>query len=117
MTALESLPRFIEPMLLTVTGEVPTSARWALEVKWDGMRAQVRVDGERVTVRSRPGRDCTAAFPELHVLVDVLPAPALLDGELVCFEADGLPDFERLRTRLHALPTPCPEHEPPRPPA
>jgi bifunctional non-homologous end joining protein LigD len=96
------LPHFIAPMLLGSTATVPDAPGWALEVKWDGMRAQARVDGRGVTMRSRAGRECTAQFPELSDLADVLPGPALLDGELVCFDQEGRPDFERLRGRLRA---------------
>jgi bifunctional non-homologous end joining protein LigD len=60
------------------------------------------VDYGGVTLRSRPGRDCTAQFPELRGLVDVVPGPALFDCELVCFDQEGRPDFERLRGRLRA---------------
>jgi bifunctional non-homologous end joining protein LigD len=102
MTVVERLPGFIAPMLLTSTYEVPADDGWALEVKWDGIRAQLRFDGRRVTLRSRPGRDCTAEFPELRALADVLDEPVVLDGELVCFDREGLPDFERLRARLRA---------------
>jgi bifunctional non-homologous end joining protein LigD len=98
----EPFPHFIAPMLLGSTTTVPDTPEWALEVKWDGMRAQTRVDGRGVTVRSRPGRDCTAQFPELSGLGAVLPGPALLDGELVCLDQEGRPDFERLRGRLRA---------------
>ena len=37
------------------------------------------MDCEGVTLRSRPGRDCTAQFPELRSLADVLPARALVN--------------------------------------
>ena len=90
----EDLPRFVSPMLLTA-GTLPDNDGWAVEVKWDGCRAQARVDG-RVCVRTRPGRDCTDQFPELADLAgcgNVL----LLDGELVCVDADGKPDFSALR--------------------
>jgi ATP-dependent DNA ligase len=40
----------------------------AYEVKFDGMRAQVRLDRRERCLRSRPGRDCTEAFPELTPL-------------------------------------------------
>ncbi|MGZ6576589.1 MAG: hypothetical protein ACXVHJ_37100 [Solirubrobacteraceae bacterium] len=45
--ALEELPQFIGPMLASA-GPAPTEAGWALEVKWDGLRAQLRYDGRRV---------------------------------------------------------------------
>jgi bifunctional non-homologous end joining protein LigD len=67
------------------------------------MRAQLRFDGRRVTVPSRVGgRDCTAQFGELRAIADALGDEVLLDGELVCFDHEGLPDFERLRSRLRA---------------
>jgi bifunctional non-homologous end joining protein LigD len=96
----EDLPRFLEPMLAT-TGPAPSTAAWAMEVKWDGIRAQLRFDGHTVCVRSRPGRDCTAEFPELAAIAEQLAsARMILDGELVCFGTDGKPDFAALRARL-----------------
>jgi bifunctional non-homologous end joining protein LigD len=89
-------------MLLTTANEVPTDGDWGLEVKWEGMRAHLRFDGRRVTVRSRVGRDCTAQFAELRAISATLDDEVLLDGELVCFDHEGLPDFERLRSRLCA---------------
>ena len=89
MTVVERLPGFIAPMLLTSTPELPANDGWSLEVKWDGMRAQLRCDGRRVSLRSRPGRDCTAEFPELRSLADLLDVPVLLDGELVCLDREA----------------------------
>jgi bifunctional non-homologous end joining protein LigD len=102
---LEELPRFIAPMLAS-TGSAPTEAGWALEVKWDGMRAQFRYDGRRVCVRSRPGRDCTAEFAELAAITEALGGRrVILDGELVCLDAEGKPDFAALRKRLGRQPS------------
>lgn len=96
----EGLPRFIAPALAS-TGVAPSDDAWAMEVKWDGMRAQLRFDGHALCVRSRPGRDCTAEFPELADLRDNLTdCKIILDGELVSLSADGKPDFAALRTRL-----------------
>jgi bifunctional non-homologous end joining protein LigD len=89
--------------MLARSGAVLDDDEWALEVKFDGMRAQLRWDCRHVCLRSRPGRDCTAAFPELRSIADDLGARrVILDGELVCFGADGHPDFERLRGRLRS---------------
>jgi ATP-dependent DNA ligase len=52
--------------MLARTGPIPVGDGWALEVKFDGMRLQLRGDGRAVCLRSRPGRDCTDEFPE-HV--------------------------------------------------
>jgi bifunctional non-homologous end joining protein LigD len=87
--------------MLARPGAVPEGDDWALEVKFDGMRAQLRWDGNSLCLRSRPGRDCTGEFPELGALADALGRRrAILDGELVCFADDGTPDFGRLRSRL-----------------
>jgi bifunctional non-homologous end joining protein LigD len=97
---LEDLPRFVEPML-PISAPAPTTDDWAIEVKWDGIRAQLRFDGRTVCVRSRTGRDCTAQFLELEAIAEQLPRlGVLLDGELVCFGAEGKSDFPALRTRL-----------------
>src|SRR5437773_3130851 len=64
--------------MLLATGEPPCGDEWGAEVKWDGFRAQVRVDRGRLTVRSRRGRDCTEEFRELAELVACLGRRRLL---------------------------------------
>jgi bifunctional non-homologous end joining protein LigD len=89
--------------MLARTGPIPVGDGWALEVKFDGMRLQLRGDGRAVCLRSRPGRDCTDEFPELALIQGTLGRHrVLLDGELVCLAADGSPDFASLRRRLRA---------------
>jgi ATP-dependent DNA ligase len=84
----EPLPRFLAPMLLSNGRASPTGSEWAVEVKFDGIRAQLRVDGDRGWC-------------------------VVLDGELVHLGGgDGRPDFTGLRRRL-APATP----DPPRAPA
>jgi bifunctional non-homologous end joining protein LigD len=87
-------------MLLT-SGPVPDGAAWALELKWDGCRAQLRYDGRSVKLRTRHGRECADDFPELAEIAEVLRKHRVtLDGELVCLHDDGRPDFGWLRRRL-----------------
>jgi bifunctional non-homologous end joining protein LigD len=89
--------------MLARTGPVPTGRGWAVEVKFDGMRLQLRRDGHAVCLRSRPGRDCSEEFPELAAITGALGQHrVLLDGELVCLGTDGGPDFASLRRRLRA---------------
>ncbi len=90
------LPRGLLPMLAT-TGPLPTADGWAYEVKWDGVRALVAVQGGVVTATSRAGNDITAGYPELRGL----PDGVLLDGELVALGAGGRPDFGLLQSRMH----------------
>jgi hypothetical protein len=50
---------------------------------------------------SHSGRDCTAEFPELVAIADSLAGRrVILDGELVCLDAEGKPEFGALRNRL-----------------
>jgi bifunctional non-homologous end joining protein LigD len=89
--------------MLARTATVPLGEGWAVEVKFDGMRLQLRHDGHAVCLRSRPGRDCSEEFPELAAIAGALGRHrVLLDGELVCLGADGHPDFASLRRRLRA---------------
>jgi bifunctional non-homologous end joining protein LigD len=92
---------FVEPMLLSsAKGPPARDDGWAYEVKFDGMRALVEIfAGGAVQVWSRHGVDHTAAFPELRGLAGALRGrSALLDGEVVCMDADR-PSFARIRRR------------------
>lgn len=63
VTAREDLPRFVAPMLAR-TGPMPVGDGWAVEVKFDGMRLQLRRDGQAVCLRSRPGVIALFGIPE-----------------------------------------------------
>ena len=101
-TDRESLPRGLKPML-AVAGTLPRDdAAWAYEVKWDGVRALVAVEGGRITLTSRNGNDVTSSYPELRGLgLQLGSRPALLDGEVVAFNAEGRTDFGLLQNRMH----------------
>lgn len=88
----------IEPMLASA-GDLPTGDGWAFEPKWDGMRVLAEIDGGAVRLRSRTGRDVTVEFPELGLLGAVAPR-AVLDGEVVAFDASGRPSFQELQPRF-----------------
>src|SRR4051812_43613509 len=70
-------------MLATSAPWPVDDGRWAYEVKWDGWRALVTVDGT-VTVRTRRGRNAAESFPELAAMADALEGRrVVLDGEIV----------------------------------
>lgn len=98
------MPRLLLPMM-AVTGELPTgrdAEQWALELKWDGVRAISYIDGGRVRATSRRGNDITGRYPELGKLGEVLGSRrAVLDGEVVAFDAEGRPSFAALQRRMH----------------
>jgi len=93
-----TIPRF-EPMLATPWPAPFSDPGWLFEVKWDGVRSMVAWDGSSLSVRSRRGRDVTAAYPELGGF-----APrerCILDGEIVAFDEAGRPSFAALQKRIN----------------
>ena len=95
------LPQAVPPMLAK-PGTLPRNdADYAYEIKWDGIRALVYVEGGRIRIESRNRRDITKQYPELRGLGEQLGArPALLDGEIVALDADGRPSFQLLQGRM-----------------
>jgi bifunctional non-homologous end joining protein LigD len=96
------LPASIAPML-ALPGSPPPGrlAEWAVEMKWDGVRALAFIENGRLRLVSRTGKDISATYPDLAALGGaVTGAQALLDGEIVAFN-DGRPDFEALQPRMH----------------
>lgn len=98
----EPMPERIAPMLARA-GDLPVKDDgWAYEVKWDGVRALTYIEPGRLRLESRNRNDITAGYPELRGLVRELGShEALLDGELVAFDDQGRPSFERLQRRIH----------------
>jgi len=72
---------------------------WAFEVKWDGVRVIATWDGDRLTLRSRRGRDITLTYPELSW--PGTGQPTILDGEIVALDAAGRPSFGELQQRMN----------------
>jgi bifunctional non-homologous end joining protein LigD len=97
------LPAKVKPMLAT-TGSLPMDeADWAFEIKWDGVRGLCYVEDGRLHMESRNLLDITPRYPELQGLAAAL-APhdnAILDGEVVAFDAGGRPSFQALQARMH----------------
>jgi bifunctional non-homologous end joining protein LigD len=74
---------------------------WAVEMKWDGVRALAFISGGGLRLVSRTGKDITATYPDVAGLAAAVAGrEAVLDGEIVAF-ADGRPDFEALQPRMH----------------
>ncbi|GIU98590.1 MAG: ATP-dependent DNA ligase [Actinomycetota bacterium] len=75
---------------------------WWFEPKLDGMRAIVTMATDATRIASRTGRDVTERYPELRQLHELVnQVNAVLDGEIVCFDADGRVSFEALQQRMH----------------
>ena len=70
---------------------------WLFEVKYDGFRAIAYVDGT-CTLVSQKGH--TLTFPEPCAdIARTASRPAVLDGEIVCLDCNGRPQFYDLLFR------------------
>jgi bifunctional non-homologous end joining protein LigD len=98
----EPMPERILPMLAGA-GTLPRDeSRWSFEVKWDGVRAIAYIKPGRLRLESRNLNEITDAYPELRgILRDLGMRDAVLDGEIIAFDAEGRPSFERLQRRMH----------------
>ena len=89
----------LRPMLAE-TREAPFSGEgWLFELKYDGYRMIARREGAVTALSYRSGDDATALFPEVAKAVGMLPADAVLDGEVVVLAPDGRPSFQALQQR------------------
>jgi bifunctional non-homologous end joining protein LigD len=96
------LPDRLVPMFAQSGSLPPDDGTWALEMKWDGVRALAYCEGGEARLISRTGQDITATYPELRGLGAALAGrQALLDGEIVALGRSGWPDFEALAQRMH----------------
>jgi len=98
-----SLPveRPITPMLARAASSLPNGLGWLYEPKWDGFRALVYREDDRVHVMSRNGKTLTDWFPDITAVAkQALPGRCVVDGELVVLDDYGRLDFEGLLGRL-----------------
>lgn len=95
------LKKGFEPMLAESSKFVPQHDGYLFEVKWDGIRAIVILDEGELSVYSRNGKDLTKKFPELNVPKEAFRVTSgIFDGEIVCFDNDGKPDFKNVIHRM-----------------
>jgi bifunctional non-homologous end joining protein LigD len=97
------LPTKLMPQLATLVAEAPDGDDWLHEIKFDGYRMIARLDRGSVTMLSRNGKDWTRRFPEIEKELGILPVKsAVLDGEVVHLEPNGVTSFAALKADLSA---------------
>lgn len=95
----------IKFMLATPAADLTDVARtmpeeFLVEDKFDGIRAQAHVRGERVAIYSRTMDEITHRFPELIEPLRSLASDAIIDGEIVPAQGDVILPFSELQKRL-----------------
>ena len=91
------IARFIEPMLLRPTTQLPAAEPWLYELKLDGFRAVAFKTGGRVHLRSRNDRDFNRKYPSIVQALATMPDETVIDGEIVALDASGKPSFNELQ--------------------
>ncbi|HEX3397946.1 MAG TPA: DNA ligase D [Steroidobacteraceae bacterium] len=98
---VKTVPKFIEPQLAKLAGRPPDLAGWGHEIKFDGYRAQLRVENGKAVMRTRTGLDWTDRFSAVAKDADAF-ADCIIDGEIVALDKHQLPNFGALQAALSA---------------
>ncbi|MBM3617536.1 MAG: ATP-dependent DNA ligase, partial [Alphaproteobacteria bacterium] len=97
----DKFPSFIKPQLATLVDALPEGEKWVHEVKFDGYRLQAHINAGKVKLFTRSGLNWTAKFPKLATSLGNLPCDsAILDGEVVAINPDGVSNFKALQYAL-----------------
>jgi bifunctional non-homologous end joining protein LigD len=98
---IASAPR-LGPMLAEGGWEAFDDPAWWFEPKMDGIRCLAEMTTGETVLRSRTGRDVTPQYPEIHMIHELVDqVNAVIDGEIVAFDADGRISFETLQQRMN----------------
>jgi bifunctional non-homologous end joining protein LigD len=93
---------FIRPQIPTLVTEPPAGEGWIHEIKHDGYRTLIVIDQGRVRAFSRHGRNWTGPYRRVVEAAAKLPCKAaLIDGELIVQDRNGISDFDALRSAIH----------------
>src|SRR5215213_9063581 len=86
-------------MLATLVDELPRTAEWVFEVKWDGYRALAYVRGGEVRLKSRKGNDFTERFESVAKEISraVKTPDCVLDGEVCALDEQGRATFSAMQ--------------------
>lgn len=92
------------PMLANARKTVPKSSHYQYEIKWDGIRVLVYVQGDELKIYSRSGRDISKHFPELtEARKEFEIESGIFDGEIVVLDKSGKPIFSEAISRMHTI--------------
>ncbi len=92
-----------QPMLCALSGAELADPSRIYELKIDGVRIVSDKHGRAVALRYRNGRAASSSYPEIaRAVASLAPERVVLDGEVVAFDAQGRPSFQRIAPRIHA---------------
>ncbi len=92
-----AMPVNIKPMLATLVDAPFDGEDWLFEIKWDGYRAVAYVQEDKVELVSRNKKPLTHKYAPVTEALQALGIHAVLDGEIVAVNENGLADFQLLQ--------------------
>jgi len=105
-STLDSTPlKFIPTMQPKLVDLPPAGGDWLHEIKYDGYRIQLHIDGGNVTTFTRNGYDWTSKFGPIAKAAKGIPArQAIIDGEICVQDERGVTDFSALPSAIKSRP-------------
>lgn len=100
------IPATVDVQLATLVTEAPVGDAWLHEIKFDGYRMLCRIQESAASEKqiqfiSRANRPWTKLFPDLLKTAAQLPVKeAILDGEVVVLDEQGISSFQILQNSL-----------------
>jgi|SRR5262245_28236012 len=107
MARQSKLPKELQPMLATLIDAPFDNSGWVFESKWDGFRLVARIEKRSVTLLSCNGLIVSVDYKPIAKALEKVRQDAVIDGELVAFDACGISRFQlwqnalRTTTNLH----------------
>ncbi|MEO6600963.1 MAG: DNA ligase D [Polyangiaceae bacterium] len=93
----------VPPMLCSLTGAELLDQSRVYELKIDGVRIVADKHDRAVALRYRNGRAASSSYPEIaRAVASLAPERVVLDGEVVAFDPEGRPSFQRILPRIQA---------------
>lgn len=93
----QKFPDDMQPMLATLVDGPFDDPGWEYEVKWDGYRALAYLNSGEVSLQSRNRKSFNDKFYPVYQQLQQWKINAVIDGEIVVINENGLSDFNALQ--------------------
>ena len=100
--ATGAIPDFVAPQLCVTLSRPPAGSGWVHEIKFDGYRVQLRIEGGKTSLKTRKGLDWTGKFGAIAKEASTLP-DMIVDGEIAALDENGAPDFAALPSNSDSM--------------
>ena len=97
LAPLSPIPKTISPMLATLVDAPFNRKNWLFEIKWDGIRIIAFVNKNNVRLITRNKKNYSSIFSPIVEDLKSLQLKAILDGEMVVVDKNGVSHFQLLQ--------------------